>query len=88
MSFSLDVFKKWMNSRDFRVLFLCERKSKHNAAATARNINAAFGNGSVNEHTIRHWYKKFETGNESLTNEDRGRPECSKLTDVSRILQL
>ena len=32
------------------MLFLYEWKSKHNAAAAARNINAAFGNGSVNEH--------------------------------------
>ena len=30
---------------------------------------------SVNECTIRHWYANFETGYESLTNEDRGRPE-------------
>ena len=47
----------------FRMLFLCEWKSKHNAAAVARNINAAFG--SVNECTIQHWYAKFETGDES-----------------------
>ena len=44
-----------MNSKDFRVLFLYEWKSKHNATAAARNINAAFGNGSVNERTIRRW---------------------------------
>ena len=61
-----------MNSRDFIVLFLCEWKSKH-AAATARNIRATFGNGSVNEHSIQRWYAKFETGDESLTNEDRDR---------------
>ena len=49
-----------MKSRDFRVLFLHEWESKNNAAATARNINAAFGNGSVNKGTIRRWYVKFE----------------------------
>ena len=38
-----------MNFRDFRVLFLFEWKNKHNAAATVRSINAAFGNGLVNE---------------------------------------
>ena len=58
-----------MNSRDFRVLFLYEWKSKHNTAATARNMNAVFGNGSVNERTFRRWYAKFETGDESLPNE-------------------
>ena len=39
-----------MNSKDFRMLFLFEWKSKHNAAAAARKINAAFGNGSENKH--------------------------------------
>ena len=55
-----------MNSRDFKVLFLYEWKSKH---------YAAFGNGSVSERTIWRWYAKFETGDESFTNEDRGRLE-------------
>ena len=54
-----------MNSRSFRMLFLLQWKSKHNAAAVARNIDAAFGNSSVNECTIQHWYAKFETGDES-----------------------
>ena len=64
-----------MNSRDFRMLFLYEWKSKHNSVAAARNIDSAFGNGSINEFTIRCWYAKFETGNVSLTKEDQGRPE-------------
>ena len=42
-----------MNSRDFRRLFLHEWKSKHNVAAAARNIDVTFGNGFVNERTIR-----------------------------------
>ena len=49
-----------MNSRDFRVPFLYVRKSKHHAAEAARNINAALGNDSGNELTIRRWYTKFE----------------------------
>ena len=61
-----------MNFRDFRVLFLYEWKRQH---------NAAFGNGSVNERTIRHWYAKFETGDESLTNEYWGRPETKKFCE-------
>ena len=51
-----------MNSRDLRVLFLYEWESQHNEAAAVRNINTAFGNGSVNECTIRRWPAKFETG--------------------------
>ncbi|GFT13705.1 hypothetical protein TNCV_3831731 [Trichonephila clavipes] len=37
-----------MNSRDFKV-FLYEWKSDHNATAVSRNINAAFGDGSINK---------------------------------------
>ena len=59
-----------------------EWKSKHNAAAAARNINAAFGNSSVNERTIWHWYAKFETGDENLTNEDQNRRENEVLRAI------
>ena len=38
-----------MHSRDFKVPFLYEWGRKHNAAATAGNINASFGNGSANK---------------------------------------
>ena len=57
------------------MLFLYAWKSKHNIAADAQNINAAFGSGSVNESTIQCGHAKFENGDDSLTNEDRGRPE-------------
>ena len=63
-----------MNAKDFRLLFLYEWKNNHNAAAAARNINAAFENASVNELTILRWYAKIKTRDEGLTNEDRGRP--------------
>ena len=75
-----------MNSRVFRVLFLCEWKSKRYTAAAARSINATFENGSVNERTIQSWYAKFETGDESLTNEDLSRPETVEDNDVLRAI--
>ena len=56
----------------------------HNPAAAVLNINAAFRNASVNEHTIRRWCAKFETGDESLTNEDWGRPETVVDNEVER----
>ena len=56
-----------MNSKDFRMLFLYEWKSKQNAAAAAQDINAALENDSVSEHTIRLWFAMFETGDEKLT---------------------
>ena len=64
-----------MNSRDFKVQYFYEWKSKRIAAVAAQNINAAFRNGSLNKHTIQRWYANFEAGDESLTNEDRSRPE-------------
>ncbi|KAE9412079.1 hypothetical protein Angca_003844, partial [Angiostrongylus cantonensis] len=53
-----------MNQRDIRVVFLYQWQSGHNAAAGARNVNTAYGDGFVNELTIRHWYTKFECGDE------------------------
>ena len=75
-----------MNFRDFRVLFLYEWKSKHNFAATTRNINTAFGNNSIDEHTTQHCYAKFKAGEKSLTNEDRGRPETVVDNEVLRAI--
>ncbi|GFQ72393.1 hypothetical protein TNCT_174571 [Trichonephila clavata] len=40
-------------------------KSDHYAAAAARNLNTAFEDGSVSKRTIRYWYAKFESGDES-----------------------
>ena len=68
------------------MLFLFEWKSNYNAAAAALNIKTAFGNGFVNEHTIRRWYAKFETGDESLTHEDRGRSETVVDNEVLRAI--
>ncbi|GFQ81516.1 hypothetical protein TNCT_679351 [Trichonephila clavata] len=64
-----------INYREFRVLLLYEWNIDHNVAAAARNINAALGDSSVNEITIRRCYANFEFGDESLPNKDRGRPE-------------
>ena len=41
----------------------------------SQRVNAAFGNGSVKESIIGHWYAKLETGDDSLTNEDPSRAE-------------
>ena len=75
-----------MNSRDFRMLFLYEWESKHNAAAAVWNVNAAFGNGSVKERTTRHWSAKSKTRDESLTNEDHGGTEIVVNTEVLRAI--
>ncbi|GFW32379.1 hypothetical protein TNCV_675381 [Trichonephila clavipes] len=69
---------------DFIVLFLYKWKNNHKAAAAFRNINAAFGDSSVNERTIPCWYAKYESGEESLTNENRSRFETVVVNEVLR----
>lgn len=63
-----------METRDFRVIFFYEFKLGRSAAEAARNICKAFGEGSVNERTIRRWFAKFSTGDTDLENQPRGRP--------------
>ncbi|XP_066253422.1 histone-lysine N-methyltransferase SETMAR-like [Euwallacea similis] len=75
-----------MYPRDFRVLYLNEWKSGHNAVEAARNINCAFGEGSANERTIRRWYAKFESGDKSLEIEDRGKPKSALNDEVLQVL--
>ena len=58
-----------MSLSDFRSIFLYELKLKQSAAETARKINQAFGNDSVNERTVRRWFAKFRFGDVSLKNE-------------------
>lgn len=52
-----------------RLLMLHEFKlsSKPNAAATARRINEAWGEGTVGERTVRERFVEFKAGNEDLT---------------------
>ncbi|GFX35168.1 hypothetical protein TNCV_2331081 [Trichonephila clavipes] len=77
-----------MNFQVFRVLFLYKWKNNHNAATAARNIDAEFGDYLVNEHSIRYWYAKFESGDKSLTKEYRGRLETVVHNEVLRTTVL
>ena len=45
----------------FRPIFLYEFKLNQSAAKTARKINQAFDNDSVNERTVRRWFTKFRS---------------------------
>ncbi|GFY52613.1 hypothetical protein TNIN_250331 [Trichonephila inaurata madagascariensis] len=72
------------NSRDFSLLFWYEWKSNHNVTATARNTNAAFGDVSVSERTTSSVIAKFESGDDSLTNKDRGKPDTVVDNEVLR----
>ena len=58
---------KWCeDKKQIWSIFLFKFKLSHKAVKTTRNINSAFGSGTVNEHTAQWWFKKFCKGDESL----------------------
>ncbi|XP_020141355.2 histone-lysine N-methyltransferase SETMAR-like [Microcebus murinus] len=64
-----------LDKKQIRAIFLFEFKMGRKAAEATRNINKAFGPGTVNERTVQWWFKKFCKGDESLEDEGRsGRP--------------
>ena len=63
--------------REIHLLVLHEFKLGHNASETSANINRAWRDGFTNDRTVRRWFKKFRSGDESLQDEEgRGQP-CS-----------
>ncbi|XP_046838008.1 histone-lysine N-methyltransferase SETMAR-like [Vespa crabro] len=75
-----------MNSTDIRVIFLYEYKLSNNTAKSARNINQAFGENTVNDRKVQRWFENFRSGDFSLQNEPRGRPETSMKNDALKAL--
>lgn len=64
-----------MEKRQIRTIFLYEFKLGKTASETARRINLAFGEATVNERTVQLWFKRFRDGDESLEDQERsGRP--------------
>ena len=67
----------------FWSIFLYKFKLNQSAAETVRKINQAFGNDSINEHTVRRWFAKFCSGDFSLEDEPRsGRPTVIQDEDL------
>uniref|UniRef100_A0A0K0DS35 HTH_48 domain-containing protein n=1 Tax=Strongyloides stercoralis TaxID=6248 RepID=A0A0K0DS35_STRER len=63
-----------LEKKQIRTIFLYEFKLGHSAVEAARNINAAFGQGTTTKRTTQRWFKKFREGDESLEEEEgRGR---------------
>lgn len=62
-----------------QVLFLYEFKLGHNAVEAGRNINLAFGEGTVNEQAVQIWFQKFCSENGNVQSEPQERS-----TNVSR----
>lgn len=64
-----------MDKSKIRVICEYEFRRGTKAAETARNISKVFGKDAINEATVRRWFAKFRSGDFSLVNEPRGRPE-------------
>ncbi|KAF2344777.1 hypothetical protein FHG87_024467 [Trinorchestia longiramus] len=63
-----------MTKHDLRLLMLHEFKLKHNASEASANINRAWREESTRDRTVRRWFGKFRSGDESLKDEEgRGR---------------
>uniref|UniRef100_A0A0K0G3D6 Histone-lysine N-methyltransferase SETMAR (inferred by orthology to a human protein) n=1 Tax=Strongyloides venezuelensis TaxID=75913 RepID=A0A0K0G3D6_STRVS len=60
---------------EIRIIFLYEFKRRTSASKTARNIYEAFGESLDSRAIAKRWFKKFKEGDESLENEERGRPD-------------
>ncbi|KAF2366918.1 Transposase type 1 [Trinorchestia longiramus] len=56
-----------MTKHDLRLLTLHEFKLEHNASEASANINRAWGEESTRDRTVRRWFGKFRSGDESLS---------------------
>ena len=71
----------------FSANILYEFKLNQSTAETARKINQAFGNNSVNERTIRRWFAKFRSIDFSLEDEPRsGRSTVIQDEDLKTLV--
>ncbi|KOC63608.1 Histone-lysine N-methyltransferase SETMAR [Habropoda laboriosa] len=61
-----------LDKKQLRAIFLYEFKRGRKAAETARNINEAFGQDTVNERAVQRWFARFRNGDESLEDEEHG----------------
>ena len=72
----------------FLATFLYEFKLNQSAAETARKIDQAFGNTSVNQRTVRRWFAKFRSGDFNFEDEPRsGRPTVIQGEDLRTLVE-
>lgn len=69
-----------MDMSKIRIIFEYEFRRETNARQTVRNINEVFGKNVVNERMVQRWFQKFRSGDFSLENMPRGRPQ-TKVND-------
>ena len=63
------------NHIHIRHILLYHFEKGHKAAEAFRDLNELFGDGTIDESTVRIWFRRFKSGNTSLEDEKgRGRP--------------
>ena len=63
------------NHVHIRHILLYHFEKGHKAAEAFRDLNELFGEGTIDESTVRRWFIRFKSGNTSLEDEGgRGRP--------------
>lgn len=71
-----------------RSIFLYGFKLDHKTAEITHNINQAFGQCTLNERTMQHWFNKFRDGGESLKDEeDRSHPLVVNNHELRRLVE-
>ena len=78
-----------MNRNEIHLILLYEFKLDHKAAEASRNINFAFGAGTVSERTAQEWFQKFRSGDMSVEEkEGRGRPSKIDSFELKAVVEL
>lgn len=76
------------NKTLIRGCLLYEYKLGTKAAVAARKICTAFGDDAVSDRTAQKWFKKFSSGDLSLTDEARsGRPKIINNEDIQQVVE-
>uniref|UniRef100_A0A7I4YET8 HTH_48 domain-containing protein n=1 Tax=Haemonchus contortus TaxID=6289 RepID=A0A7I4YET8_HAECO len=60
-----------MDKTAFSTVLLHEFKLGRTAKDAATNINVVWGEGTASERTVRCWFQKFRSGDESVEDEER-----------------
>ena len=78
-----------MNRNEIHLILLYEFKLDHKAAEASRNINFAFGAGTVSERTAQECFQKFGSGDMSVEEkEGRGRPSKIDSFELKAVVEL
>mgnify|MGYP003623552136 FL=1 len=82
-------WKMALSKEDVRVLLRHYFKKGLNASATAREICAVEGEGTINERDARRWFRRFRSGDMSLQNRPRtGRPLTTNTEALVNAVEL